>query len=147
MNNLNFRSGNRRRMTFYVMIIAAMLILTVRFYNLQVLDEDIYRQKSEANSVKKETQIPIRGLIYDRDGRLITDNRPAFSIYVVPAMINKNESALDLLASLLDLDPVKIKRNFFTYPVLRFIASNLQNPVESTPLQLHFENSPVEMED
>ncbi len=142
MNNLNFRSGNRRRMTFYVMIIAAMLILTVRFYNLQVLDEDIYRQKSEANSVKKETQIPIRGLIYDRDGRLITDNRPAFSIYVVPAMINKNESALELLASLLDLDPVKIKRNFFTsrrfqpVKIARYVSQETLATIQANKLSL-----------
>ena len=71
MSNLNFRSGNRRRWVFYFIISASMLVLVLRFFSLQVLDQEIYRLQSEANSVKKEVQLPIRGQIYDRNGAAI----------------------------------------------------------------------------
>ena len=112
MSNLNFRSGNRRRMAFYILISLAILVLTARFYRLQILEQNIYLEKSEANSVKKESQIPIRGWIYDRKGVLISDNRPSFSVYVVPALISKNEKAIDRLARILAIKKEKIKRNF-----------------------------------
>ena len=115
MSNLNFRSGNRRRWVFYFIISASMLVLVLRFFSLQVLDQEIYRLQSEANSVKKEVQLPIRGQIYDRNGALITDNRPAFSIYVIPAQIQKNQEALQLLAEILETDVQSIKKNFNRY--------------------------------
>ncbi len=112
MSNLNFRSGNRRRAVFYALVTGALLILLGRFFSLQVLNESLYREKSEANSVKKESQIPIRGLIYDRNGELITDNRPSFSVYVIPALVSRNPAVLQLLAEILGTDVNSIQRSF-----------------------------------
>ncbi len=85
MSDLNFRPGNPRRVVFYGFIALMILILTAGFYNVQVLQENVYREKSEKNSIKVLTEIPVRGLIYDREGVLIADNRPSFSLYIVPA--------------------------------------------------------------
>lgn len=67
MSNINFRSGNPRKLFYYGIICTAMLLLLGGFYNLQILQESVYRGQSEKNSIKRETRIPVRGHIYDRN--------------------------------------------------------------------------------
>lgn len=66
-------------------LVILFLILGVRFYRLQISEVSLYSEKSLENSVKMISKTPVRGNIYDRNGRLIVDNRPAFSLYLVPA--------------------------------------------------------------
>jgi penicillin-binding protein 2 len=110
MINLNSAQGNPRRLVFYGGILLVVLILTGGFYNLQILQENVYSGKSEENSVKRETQIPVRGLIYDRNGRLIVDNRPSFSLYLVPAQTTSQTTSA--LSEILGIDENQIKKNF-----------------------------------
>ena len=56
-----------RKTVFYSLIILPFLTLSSGFFNLQVLQESVYQQKSSQNSVKIEMQTPVRGLIYDRN--------------------------------------------------------------------------------
>ncbi len=97
-------------MVFYSMILIAVTILMVRFIDLQILQESIYREKSKENSVKKETQIPVRGLIYDRNRTLIADNRPSFSLYLIPAQTKPY--TISYLSRALNIDEKDIKKKF-----------------------------------
>jgi penicillin-binding protein 2 len=110
MINLNSVQGNPRRFVFYGGILLAVLVLLGGFYNLQILQESIYSGKSEENSVKRETQIPVRGLIYDRNGRLIVDNRPSFSLYLVPAQTTPQ--TISTLSEILGVNESQFKKNF-----------------------------------
>ncbi len=82
MNNVNF---DIKKKVLYAILSAVFLVLAVGFYRLQITESSLYSEKSIRNSVRIITRIPVRGNIYDRDGRLIVDNRPAFSLYMVPA--------------------------------------------------------------
>lgn len=110
MINFSPGQGNPHRLVFQGIVLAALLILAGGFYNLQILQGNIYRGKSEENSVKRETRIPVRGLIYDRNGELITDNRPSFSLYLVPAQTTS--TTISTLSKILNIDETQIKKNF-----------------------------------
>jgi len=83
-------------------IFTVILILLVRFLSIQIISGDLYELKSIENSVKIETKFPVRGNIYDRNGLLIADNRPAFSLYLVRS--RTNSYTISRLGSILDLD-------------------------------------------
>ncbi|MFZ0390429.1 MAG: penicillin-binding protein 2 [Calditrichia bacterium] len=68
---------------FIIIITLLFVALVYRFYDLQIEEVTLYSQKSLQNSVRMITRTPVRGNIYDRNGRLIVDNRPAFSLYLV----------------------------------------------------------------
>jgi len=68
------------------------------YFRLQVLQHQEYKTRSEANRIKPRPVVPARGLIYDRKGRLLADNVPAYRLEVVP------EQAGDLKQTLLELN-------------------------------------------
>lgn len=61
----------------------------VQLFNLQILSEQ-YKSKADSNAFYKKTLYPTRGLIYDRNGKLLVYNRPAYDITFVPREIKKH---------------------------------------------------------
>ena len=59
------------------------LIYLARLFYLQVLDES-YSIVSSSNSIKRVIEIPFRGQIYDRYGKLIVYNTPVYDLLVTP---------------------------------------------------------------
>nr|WP_293835236.1 penicillin-binding transpeptidase domain-containing protein [uncultured Arsenicibacter sp.] len=59
------------------------LIYIARLFYIQVLD-DSYSLGSSKNSVKRVIEIPYRGQVYDRNGKLIVYNTPVYDLYVTP---------------------------------------------------------------
>ncbi len=84
MNNGQSVNLQTKKTVFVATITVLFAILYFGFFRLQVSQSRHYSEKSLRNSIRVVTQIPVRGNIYDREGRLIVDNRPAFSIYLVP---------------------------------------------------------------
>jgi len=58
-------------------------ILISRMYALQVVNDD-YKDLAESISIRKVTTYPLRGSIFDRNGKLLIDNQPVYDIMVVP---------------------------------------------------------------
>ncbi len=81
---MNLSGQDIKKYVFYISIAGVFLVLAFGFYRLQITESSFYSQKSIQNSVKMITRIPVRGNIYDRNGKLIVDNRPAFSLYLIP---------------------------------------------------------------
>ena len=67
-------------------VILVSLVLLIRLLYLQVFDESLKLQ-SETNSRKVIYEFPERGYIYDRNGKLLVANQPAYDIMVVPREI------------------------------------------------------------
>jgi penicillin-binding protein 2 len=68
-------------------------LLLLGFWKLQVVDSDKYGQMAERNRVRSIPIIAPRGRMLDRDGRVLVDNYPSFSILLLrddPALIDKN---------------------------------------------------------
>lgn len=76
---------NRKYIIGSIIIIAA-IILLVRLFDLQILDPS-YKSTATSNVLRKETQFPARGLIYDRNGELLVYNQAAYDLMVVPNLV------------------------------------------------------------
>jgi penicillin-binding protein 2 len=66
--------------------ILVVLIFIIRLFNLQISD-DSYKLSAENNSQRQETQYPARGLIYDRNGKLLVYNQAAYDLMIIPRQV------------------------------------------------------------
>jgi len=82
-----FRNDNRlpqTRLAIVSYIIVGMIgVLLLGFWKLQVIDSDKYGQMAEQNRVRSIPIIAPRGRMLDRDGRVLVDNRPSFSVLLL----------------------------------------------------------------
>ncbi|MBA3495157.1 MAG: penicillin-binding protein 2, partial [Gammaproteobacteria bacterium] len=75
----------RNRVIASLVIMGVSLLLVIgRLIKLQVFEHDRYKTLSQENRLKIVPVAPARGLIYSHDGVLLADNRPSFSLEVVP---------------------------------------------------------------
>ena len=74
-----------KQRTLFVMLVVtgAFIILLGRLFYLQVIQGENFRRQSETNSVRLEYIAPTRGLIFDRNGKLLVDDRPSFDLTIV----------------------------------------------------------------
>ena len=85
-------------------------VLALRLVYLQIIQGARYRIRSEKNQFRTRRLIAPRGLILDRNGNILVDNRPAFALCAVPAEIGDVESTLAELAGLIEVDTAYLKR-------------------------------------
>lgn len=72
-----------RKVLFPSIILVLTLVLVVRLFYLQVID-DTLKLKSDNNAIKIAYDYPERGYIYDRNGKLLVANQPSYDIMVIP---------------------------------------------------------------
>lgn len=108
--------------------IAVALLYIARLFYIQVID-DSYKLDAENNSRRYEVRHPARGLIYDRNGKLIVANEVAYDLMVVTGQI-KNLDTLKLLSIInvpketfvTELKKAK-KSSFRPYPIVKQISA------------------------
>ena len=64
-------------------IMTAFVVLFARLFYLQVIKGNEFRQLSENNSIRLQNTEAPRGLIFDRKGKLLVDNRPSFDLIII----------------------------------------------------------------
>jgi len=72
-----------------VMFLFAVGVLIARLGYLQIIKGEEFKKKSENNSVRFRLIKPLRGLIMDRNGVVLVDNKPSFDVFYIP---NKNKA-------------------------------------------------------
>ncbi|MBQ3555726.1 MAG: penicillin-binding protein 2 [Bacteroidales bacterium] len=70
----------------FIVVIA--IIYIVRLFMLQIVDTD-YRRFAEGNAFLKKVQYPSRGMIYDREGRLMVYNQSAYDVMMIPREVKE----------------------------------------------------------
>ena len=96
-----------RKALLPALIIIASILLLIRLFFLQVID-DSFKLKSENNAIKIKYDYPERGYIYDRNGKLLVANQPSYDIMVIPREI-KNIDTLEF-CKLLNITKVDFSR-------------------------------------
>lgn len=76
-------------------ITLVVIIFLIRLFNLQVSDST-YKENAESNAFFRKVLYPARGLVYDRNGRLIVLNRPAYDVMLIPKDVGNNFDTLGL---------------------------------------------------
>ncbi|MBD9504669.1 penicillin-binding protein 2 [Pseudomonas sp. BGr12] len=86
-----------------VAIFLLALVLVARMYHLQVTQYDYHSTLSENNRVHVQPIPPNRGLIFDRNGVIIADNRPSFSLTITRERTENLQETLKTLVEILGL--------------------------------------------
>lgn len=75
----------RQKLKFVVILVSVVLsLLMIRLWYLQVIKGNELKQRSENNAVRFRKIQPLRGLVMDRNGAVIVDNRPSFDVLYMP---------------------------------------------------------------
>ncbi|MBP8064652.1 MAG: penicillin-binding protein 2 [Aeromonadaceae bacterium] len=104
-NNAEAALFRRRAMVAMAGVILLTLMLLLNLYVVQVIHHDDYQTRSNDNRIKIVPVAPPRGLIFDRNGELLAENRPVFSLEIIPEQVDDLPKMLDDLIVLLKLDP------------------------------------------
>ena len=91
--------NNRSRVLLIGLVVAAAIILCKLFY-IQIIDEK-YKINASNNSMVYDIIYPTRGIIYDRNGKIIVSNKVTYDILVTPREVSPFDTLL--LASTLDV--------------------------------------------
>ncbi|MEB3841028.1 penicillin-binding protein 2 [Pseudomonas guariconensis] len=94
---------NRRLLACATLVMSLVVVLVGRLYVLQVLQHDQQTAVSENNRVHVLPIPPERGLIYDRNGVVLADNKPSFNLTMTRERAGDSAQVLDTLAQVLGL--------------------------------------------
>ena len=97
---------NKKIRYLVITIVIVFSLLYLRLMHLQISDYEKYRLHAVENASKTVREPAPRGVIYDRNGKVLVENRPIFSVHVLPYVLNpkskeERERILNLLGSLL----------------------------------------------
>ena len=81
-----------RKYVIIAFVIIASVTLLIKLFRIQVLDVS-YRLSADNNVLRYVTQYPARGLILDRNGKIIVSNQAAYDIMVIPSQTSKFDTA------------------------------------------------------
>ncbi len=83
-------------------LVIGLLVLLGRIFQLQILEYETYTPLSMQNSLRMEVVNPARGLIYDKNGTILVENQPIYSITITPSRFEKEK--IPLLADLMQIE-------------------------------------------
>jgi penicillin-binding protein 2 len=96
-------------------ILLMMLALAGGLWRLQVLGAENYRALAEQNRIRKEPIMAPRGKLFDREKRLIVDNYPSVSCFLVREQSHSVDADLPLIARGLNLDLDQLRATLHRY--------------------------------
>ena len=104
-----------------------LLVIVARLFYLQVYEADKYRTMSEENRISSRILVPPRGVIYDRNGVPLADNKQNFQAMLVAEQTNsvdKTISQFKKLMPLSDKEEARVRRDLKRYR--RFVPIKLK---------------------
>lgn len=86
------------------------LLIVARVSYLQVVLHEHFTTLSQHNRVKIQPIAPIRGLIFSQDGVLLANNRPSFSLEIIPEQVADIDDTIRALAELVEIEEADVSR-------------------------------------
>ena len=112
---LKDREAERRLFATRMVVASAVVVFLfaarlAKLINLQVTQYDYFASRADGNRLHSQYVPPARGLIFDRSGELLADNQPIFNLSVVRERVDDIDATLELLSSLIRLEPEDIEQ-------------------------------------
>ena len=85
-------------------------VLAFRLAYLQVVEYELHATRSDENRLKIIPVPPTRGLIFDRNGVLLAENRPSYTLEITPEQVRDMEATLAALHDLVTIDAADLQR-------------------------------------
>lgn len=101
-----------RALVSFLTVVALFGTLIFRFYDLQIVNHQDYVTKADSNRIQVQPIPPTRGLIFDRNGILLADNRPSYTLSIVRERSKNLEETLRLVESIVPVSDDD-KSNFY----------------------------------
>ena len=96
----------RLRLAFsWIFVLACFAALVARFAYLQVVRYEDFHAQAEDNRIALVPIPPPRGLIFDRNGVLLADNVPEYTLEIVPKRVRDLERTIDDLSKVVEIGP------------------------------------------
>ena len=114
-----------RQQATYAVVTAVFLLFLGGLVKLQVFEHSELATLAENNRIRIVPIEPRRGVVYDRQGRVIVGDRPSYTVSVVPAEERKGKTVANL-APILGLDSTQIRRR---------ILRNAASPYQPSPIR------------
>ncbi len=115
-----FKDHSRERHLFLSRLVVGgsvalilLVILITRLVYLQVYQHEYYSTKSDNYRIHIQPVVPTRGLIYDRNGVLLAENKPSYTLTLVKENAQDITASLDLIKSLITFSP-EDEEKFYT---------------------------------
>ena len=86
----------------FILLVFGLLVL--RLWFLQVVHGPVYRAKSEHNRIRLNDIPPFRGMILDRNGDILVDNRPSYDLYIIPEEVQDRSALLERLGRFCNIE-------------------------------------------
>lgn len=117
------KHDEQRQFAFRVAVLSSVLFIAMlgvagRYFYLQVIHHQDYVTDSENNRIRVLPIAPARGLIKDRKGRILADNRPAFKLQMIPELVKDLDAQLIALAEVIHFtanDASRLKKVLSNY--------------------------------
>jgi len=114
------RFDSSRLLAIGVVMTALFVVLAIRLARLQIVHSDFYSRQSETNRVRVLERPPLRGLMLDRNGRLLVDNYPSYTLLAVPQILDDNADTRDTLLAITGIDEEEFNRRLHRIPGNRY---------------------------
>lgn len=98
----------RRAAVMLVLMLAALVVLGGRFAQLQIGGHETYSARAEDNRIRLRAVAPNRGLIFDRFGRVLAENVPAYRLEIVPERTEDLARTLETVAGLIEISEAEL---------------------------------------
>lgn len=137
IKNLESSKQDFQRRVFHITVLVLLLtaILFIRLFYLQVIQKDHFSTLSSQNSINLVPLTPQRGLIYDRNGKILAENMPVYSLELVPDQIENLRQVVGQLHEFIDFSPVD--QRFFYRQVKE------HRPFDAVPLKVQLTDEEV----
>ncbi len=122
-------SSGRKNFVFSV-IVFLFLVLFVRMYNLQIMQYSKYVGMANSNRIRMiPTEAP-RGIIYDRNGRIVADNKFQYNLNVIPFEFDSDGESCETVAGLLNISPETIRSRMRNNWRGRFLPAKIAEDID-----------------
>lgn len=99
-----------RTLLAMLVVFSLLLVLVARYYTLQIRDYETYSTASERNRVQLQPLPPKRGLIFDRNGVLLADNRPSYTLALIIERVEELDATLASLRELVVIEASEVEK-------------------------------------
>ncbi|MCL9782820.1 penicillin-binding protein 2 [Vibrio sp. S4M6] len=120
-----------RALAAFLGIVFLLGLLIVNLYSLQVKGFQDYQTRSNDNRIQIVPIAPTRGLIYDRNGVILAENRPVFDLEITPEEVKNMDDTIARLRKILVITPDQVEdfkkelrqtRRFKSIPILTHLT-------------------------
>lgn len=103
-----------RSKVLLVFLALAFSVLVIRLWYLQAIRGSEYQRLSENNRIRIRENPADRGIVFDRKGRILAENRPSFEVYLVPEDLRESPEVVETVGKTLKMGPEEIREKLKT---------------------------------